>query len=270
MKDHIPSAQRPLALVTGGSSGIGAAIARELARDGFDLVLVARHAAPMQALASELAASDAHVRIIESDLARPGAVADLVKQLDPRAAVEVVINNAGVGYSVEFAAADEARQHAVLQLNVVAATELARAFLPAMIARGRGRIMFVASLGAYLPGPGAAVYHASKSYVLSLGEAIAYELRGTGVTATVLCPGPTRTGYWEGASATRTRIGRGSLTIPVMDPARVARIGYRAMKRGRAVVVAGRRNAFSAQVLPLIPRWLLLRTSATLNAQETA
>ena len=258
---------RPLALVTGASSGIGVALARELARDGFDLVLVARRVAPMEALAAELGTSGARARIIPCDLVQPTAVAELVEAL-ASSPLDVVINNAGVGYSVPFAAAAEARLQALVQLNVVATTALARGLLPRMIERGRGRMMFVASLGAYLPGPGAAAYHASKAYVLSLGEAIAYELRGTGVTATVLCPGPTTTGYWEGADATHARLGKGSLTIPVMRAEEVARIGYRAMTKGRPVVVAGRRNAFSALTLPLVPRRLVLAMSARLNTDQ--
>src|SRR6266550_476432 len=178
------SNNRPLALVTGASGGLGAELARELARRGHDLVLAARSIAPMEALAAELQA--------------PGAAATLAHDIASRGlAIDVLVNNAGLGALGRFDRIDPARIGEIVQVNIVALTELTRLILPGMVARGRGKVMLVASVAAYQPGPRMAVYFASKAYVLSLGEALAYELRRTGVGVTVLCPGATATNFFD-------------------------------------------------------------------------
>src|SRR5712671_2718034 len=185
---------RPLALVTGASGGIGAALARELARHGHDLVLAARGVAAMEALAAELRAGGAGATVIAADLAQPGAAARLADDIAQRGlAVDVLVNNAGLGAAGRFDRCDPARISEMLQVNIVALTELTRLLLPGMIARGRGRVMLVGSTAGFQPGPGMAVYFATKAYVLSLVEAIPEVFRGTGVTVTTLCPGPTAT-----------------------------------------------------------------------------
>jgi uncharacterized protein len=187
---------RPLALVTGASSGIGADLARELARDGHDLVLAARTVAPMENLAAELTAHGAGTVVIAADLSQPGGAAALVSAIEARGiAVDVLVNNAGLGAVGRFDQADPLRIGEMLQVNVVALTELTRLLLPGMVARRHGKVMLVASTAAFQPGPGMAVYFATKAYVLSFGEAIAEELRGTGVIVTVLCPGSTATNF---------------------------------------------------------------------------
>src|ERR1019366_6934128 len=173
---------RPLALVTGASSGIGADLARELARHGYDLVLSARRVAPMRALADELQKLGAASTVIAADLSKPGAAAALAKDVESRGlTLDALINNAGLGAGGPFHESDPVRVSEMLYVNIVALTELTRALLPGMVRRGRGRVMFVASTAGFQPGPSMAVYSASKAYVLSLGEAISYELRGTGV-----------------------------------------------------------------------------------------
>ena len=176
--------------MTGASSGIGADLARELARDGYDLVVTGRRVEPMDTLAEELKAHGASTIVVAADLSQAGAAARLVEEIESqRVTIDVLINNAGVGAHGRFDQADPARLVEMLQVNIVALTELTRLLLPGMIARRSGRVMLVASTASFQPGPQMAVYFASKAYVLSLGEAIAYELRGTGVTITTVCPG---------------------------------------------------------------------------------
>ena len=256
---------RPLALVTGASGGLGADLARELARDGHDLVLVARREAPMQTLAAELLATHgARSTVIAANLGVFDAASRLAAELEHRglATPDVLVNNAGFGDFAPFARAEPTRLAEMLQLNVVTLTELTRVFLPAMVARRRGRVLLVGAVAGFAPGPGAAVYHATKAYVLSLGEALAYELRGSGVTVTTLCPGPTRTGFAAAAGRENSapdRDGDGA-----MDSANVARQGYRALQAGEPVLVPGVRNALNAALGRFAPRSLVLATLADL------
>ena len=238
------STPRPVALVTGASRGIGAELARELARHGHDLVLVARSVEPMQALADELHQAGAAVTVIAADLSQPGAAARLAAEAASRGlTVDVLINNAGLGAAGRFDRIDPGRIGEMSQVNIVALTELTRLLLPGMIARRRGRIMFVASVAAFQPGPGMAVYYASKAYVLSLGEALAQELRGTGVSVTTLCPGATATKFFDVADANSTLMARFRRMMPAD---RVARLGYRGLAAGRRVVITGVMNRVAA------------------------
>jgi short-subunit dehydrogenase len=252
---------RPLALVTGASSGIGASLARELAKDGHDLVLVARRVEPMRALAEELKADGADSIIMAVDLSQVGAAAGLVQDIKARGlAIDVLINAAGLGANGPFDASDPLRVSEMLQVNVVALTELTRMLLPDMVAKRRGRIMLMASTAAFQPGPQMAVYCATKAYVLSFGEAIAYELRDSGVTVTTLCPGATETEFADVAHASGAALFKGSL-LSVMTASDVAQIGYRGFGANRQVVIAGRINKIMAIVSRLSPRFLSLRIS---------
>jgi short-subunit dehydrogenase len=265
MADSAPPAKaRPIALVTGASSGIGAALVRELARDGHDLVLVARRREPMQALADEIEAIGAATTIITSDLATAGAAAALMQEIEARGiALDVLIAAAGFGDSGRFDRLGPDRIAAMLQVNIVALTELTRLVVPAMVARRRGRVMLVASTAAFQPGPRMAVYYASKAYVLRLGQAIGYELRRTGVTVTTLCPGPTETEFADTAHAGNTALFNGP--IPVMSAAAVARLGYAAMKAGRPVIIPGFINKLLAISTRFTPVSLLLSVTSYMS-----
>jgi uncharacterized protein len=237
---------RPLALVTGASSGIGADLAREFGRHGYDLVLTARRVEPMRALADELKSLGANGTVIAADLSKPGASAALAAELASKGlTLDVLVNNAGLGAGGPFHESDPARVSEQLYVNVVALTELTRAVLPGMVARGRGRVLLVASTAAFQPGPSLAVYSASKAFVLSFGEAISYELRSTGVTVTTLCPGPTHTGFTEVAKTGSSAL-FDSPVASVMSSAAVAREGYRALMVGKRVHVVGLMNKLVA------------------------
>jgi short-subunit dehydrogenase len=258
---------RPLALVTGASGGIGAELARELARHGHDLVLAARSLAPMEALAAELRGLGAEATVIATDLARPGAAAALADDIARRGlAVDVLVNNAGLGTAGRFDRADPARLGEILQVNIVALTELTRLLLPGMVERGHGRIMLIASIAAFQPGPRMAAYFASKAYVLSLGEALAYELRGTGVSVTTLCPGATATQFFAVAGAENSVM---ATRLRRMMPAReVARLGYRGLAAGRRVVITGALNRLVALAGRYMPHRLTLPVTDLLMSGE--
>jgi uncharacterized protein len=191
------SSIRPIALITGASSGIGADLAACAAADAFDLVLVARR---MQALADVAQRIErqhgAKVTIIQSDLSDPTAPRVLAAELRARKLdIHTLINNAGVGASGSIAQLTLEEQLNIIAINVTALTELTRRLLPGILERGSGAIMNVASTAAFLPGPGMAVYYASKAYVLSFTEALAEELRDTNINISAFCPGPTATGF---------------------------------------------------------------------------
>lgn len=257
------SPSRPLALVTGASSGIGADLARELAKGGHDLVLTARSVAPMQALAAELAALGAGAVVIAVDLAKPGAAAELAAAIASRGLqIDILVNNAGLGALGRFDQMNAQRVGEMLQVNVVTLTELTRLLLPGMVARRRGRILLVASTASFQPGPRMAVYFATKAYVLSFGEALAHELRATGVTVTILCPGATATNFFKVAGA-------GDIALrPAMSSAAVARIGYRALQAGKRVVIAGMLNRMLAVASRLAPHSVVLPATAALMSRR--
>lgn len=253
--------RRPVALVTGASSGIGAELARILARERHDLVLVARTAPALEGLAAELrAAHDVAVTVAPADLAAPDGVDRVVAALaDAGRSPDVLVNNAGFGASGHFDEIPWATQRDMIAVNVTALTGLTRRLVPPMVARGHGRVLNVASTAAFQPGPLMAVYYATKAYVLSFSEALAEELRHTGVTVTALCPGPTATGFAAAAGMTGSRLFR---TGGIVGDARtVAAAGYRAMCRGRRVAIPGRLNQLVAFSTRLVPR----RAATTLS-----
>jgi short-subunit dehydrogenase len=248
----------PLALVTGASGGIGLETARLLAARRHDLVLVARRAAELERLGADLtAAHGVTVTSLATDLGVPGAADALADQLDARAlAVDVLVNNAGVGQFGPFVEADAAQQAGMVELNVVALTTLTRRLVPAMVRRGQGRLLNVASTAAFFPGPLMAVYYATKAYVLSLSEALAEELRGTGVTVTALCPGPTLTGFQAQAGLEDSQFFKAAATVSVEE---VARQGVDGLFAGTGVVVPGAMNKLMVASRRLAPPGLTAR-----------
>lgn len=250
---------RPVALVTGASGGIGLELARLAAKDGHDLVLVARSTPKLEEVAKYLTGMyGVSAQVLTADLADPAAPQAIVEELNRRglAGVDVLVNNAGFGEWGLFGRADLARQLAMIQVNVTALTALTRLLLPPMITQRKGRILNVASTAGFAPGPLMAVYYATKAYVISFSEAIGNELRGTGITVTALCPGPTRTGFAAAAGMGQSNL----FSSPtVMDVAPVALAGWRGMRRGAALVVPGLPNKLLLQAIRLSPRWLLRR-----------
>ncbi len=251
------SEHKMTALVTGASGGIGLELARLLAADGHDLVLVARSGDKLARLAEELTGKhEMAARVLVADLARPEAPGEIFDDLQAKGvAVDVLINNAGFGSYGLFAETDLRSELDLLQVNVVALTHLAKLFLPQMIARRRGYVMNVASTAAFQPGPLMAVYYASKAYVLSLSEALANECEGTGVVVSALCPGPTETGFVAAAGMGDSKLfDRGS-----MDARTVAVEGYRGMLNGKTLVIPGFRNALVARTVGMMPRRLVTK-----------
>lgn len=248
------------ALVTGASSGIGLELARLFAADGYDVVLVARRQEQLDTLANDLTARHGvRCEAIAADLGAPDAATNLVRLLEQRSlAIDILVNNAGSGALGPFARMDVDRARSMIQLNVTALTELTRLLVPGMVTLGRGRILNVASTAAFAPGPFMAVYYATKAYVVSFSEALGEELRGSGVTVTVLCPGPTRTEFQEMAGMDNARLFK---SFVVMDAAPVARAGYRGMMAGKRMVVPGIMNRVLPAVIRFSPRGMVVRVS---------
>jgi len=238
----------PTALVTGASSGIGLEIARILAKD-YDLTLAARSADRLHALAAEIGGAS----VFALDLSDPEGPHQLVAELP---AVDVLVNNAGFADWSAFADASERKLDEMIELNVGALTRLTRAYLPGMLERRNGRVMNLASTAAFQPGPLMAVYYATKAYVLSLSEALAEETRGTGVTVTALCPGPTASGFQARAEMEDSRLVKGR-KLPTA--AEVAAYGVRAMNRGDVVAVPGFMNKAMAASVRFSPRPVIRR-----------
>ena len=245
------------ALITGASGGIGLEIARVLAPD-HDLVLVARSAAKLETVAEELGGA----RVIAADLSDPSAVAKIAAEVP---SVDILVNNAGVGDFGDFAQADLERTLAMIQLNVTSVTALARQYLPGMLERGSGRILNIASTASFLPGPLMAVYYATKAYVLSFSEAIAEEVRGTGVTVTALCPGPTGTGFQAAADMELSPLVANKKLPSAAD---VAAFGVKAMNNGEAVAVPGFMNKVMASSVRITPRPIIRRLVHKLQATK--
>ncbi len=256
------------ALVTGASAGLGAEFARLLAADGCDLVLVARRRERLQSLADSLtSAHGIRVHVIAADLGvhdGPARVIDEVQRLGID--IDCLINNAGFGSTGPFTEADAARELQMVQLNVTAIVALTSAFLPGMIARKRGRVLTVGSTAGFQPGPFMATYYASKAFANSFTEALAHELRGTGVTATVSCPGATATEFAGIAGNDTSRLFKtGAATAES-----VAREAYNAMKVGSAMIVHGLKNKLGVQLLRVSPRAAVRAVSSSLNQTPDA
>jgi len=250
------------ALITGASQGIGLEFARLFAREGYDLVLVARDKPRLETISRELQAQfKVAVRLLPKDLSVPGAAEEIFKELQgENIFIHSLINNAGFGFQGSFAKLDLARHRALMDVNMTALVELTHLFLAPMLARREGRILNVASTAAFQPGPFMNLYYASKSFVYFFSSALSSELEGSGVTATVLCPGLTRSEFHTRASLSRPKNSR-----LMMEADKVARIGYEAMQRGKPIVIAGWFNRFAAAVAKALPTRLMCKITGAVN-----
>jgi short-subunit dehydrogenase len=251
-----PKSRDGAVIVTGASSGIGEEIAREFARRGYQLVLVARRADRLHRLADEMGGL-AHV--VPADLSLPADRTALYDQVSALGLVaDVLINNAGMSNLGPVAASDVAAELRLVEVDVSAVVDLCSRFVPDMVARGRGAVLNVASVGAFGPVPGQATYGAAKTFVLSYTDAISQELRGTGVTAATLCPGPVRTGFGERIGIPDDEAEKSLPKFLWKQPDDVARIAIEGLASGKRVIVPGVPNRIAAMLNHHLPRRLLL------------
>ena len=259
--------EREVALITGASSGIGRELTKLFAEYGFDLVLVARNEAALNEIASQLTARQpVSVTVVAKDLSLPQAPEEIYDTLKQASiAVDVLVNNAGTQVYGALQDTDTSEQLRLIQVNLVALTHLTMLFGREMVDRGRGRILNVASTGAFSPTPLDAIYCATKAYVLSFSEAIARDLEGTGVTVTCLCPGATETRFAKRAGIENVRL----FQAFVMNARDVARAGYRGLMSSKTTVVPGVYNQILVSLVRFTPRRLVTRIGKYLMSRST-
>jgi uncharacterized protein len=250
-------------LITGASSGIGLELAKCFAADGSRLILVARNTEALEKLAEQLRRENKiEAIVLTADLSLPETPKKIFDELSARTiSVDVLVNNAGFGAIGAFDQLPGERQLEMIQVNVTALTDLTRLFLPGMIERGRGGILNVASVAGFVPGPGMAVYYATKAFVLSFTEAIAAETRNTGVSVSVLCPGPTPTNFGAVAGSKNIKLIRVART----SVQKVARDGHKSFRMNQTVCISGIQNQFLVFLIRLFPRWLIRRIALKFN-----
>ncbi len=237
------------ALVTGAASGLGFELALLLAQDAYDLILIDIDSEKLeQAKANILKTTDAKMTLLVKDLSRVN-IANEIYNETRHTPIDVFINNAGFGLFGTFCDTDWERESQMLHLHVLTTTHLIKLILPGMVKRGSGKILNLSSLAAFQPGPMMAIYYASKSYLLSFSQAISNELKGTGVSVTVLCPGPTKTSFQDVVSEDCEQ---NKIAFNMACPKKVAAYGYKAMHNGRVVAIPGVFNKF----LSILPRML--------------
>jgi len=245
----------PIALITGASSGIGLELAKLFARESHDLALVARSYDILKHIAENLQQTyGVQVKCYTKDLSVSSTPEEIFEALQSEGGnIDVLVNNAGFGWRGEFAKMNTADALEMIQVNISSLTHLTRLFLPGMIERKRGKILNVTSTAAFQPGPLMATYYASKAYVLNFSLALTEELRGTGVTVTALCPGPTATGFGKRAGFSNKKILGGALS---MDASAVALQGYKGLMKGKPLIISGWKNWLGTQLVRLLPRTL--------------
>jgi len=258
---------RPVALITGASGGIGAELAREIAGDGYDLVLVSRDKDQLEKVGCELQRKfDVCWLAIAVDLSQALQVQGLIENLETKSITpELIVNNAGYGLASPAAASDVEQQRGCIDLNVSALTEITLKYLPQLVAKNRGGIINVGSVAGFFPGPGFAVYYASKAYVQSFTCAVAHELKGTNVRVCVICPGTTLTGFHDRAGLIRSGSTR---TGGAMTARQVARIGYAGYKKGKTIVVTGILNRFFVFMSYFMPTAWIASTVSRFNKHK--
>ncbi|OUR90319.1 short-chain dehydrogenase [Flavobacteriales bacterium 34_180_T64] len=245
------------ALVTGAASGIGYELAQLLAKDAYQLILVDIDAEKLVEVKSDIDRDfNVDVRILVKDLSRPNIAEELMSDIDNKP-IDVLINNAGFGLFGSFSDTNWERESEMLHVHVITTTHLTKLILKGMVERGSGRILNVSSLAGFLPGPLMSIYYASKGYMLSFSEAIANELKGTGVTVTALCPGPTKTGFQETVSENSSE---NKITFNMACAKKVSVYGYKAMLKGKTYAIPGVFNKF----LAVLPRFISRNAVASL------
>lgn len=256
-----------IALITGASGGIGYELAKLFAGDRCHLVLVARSESKLQQIASELTEKfGVSVKVIAKDLAVPTSPEEIWQELQTAGiTIDVLVNNAGYATYGLFAETELESELKMMQLNMVTLTHLTKLLLPGMLERRAGKVLNIASTAAFQPGPLMAVYYASKAYVLSFSEALANELQGTGVTVTVLCPGPTASGFQARANMENSKLVKNKA---IMDAQEVAAIGYRGLNNNQTVVIPGWKNKFLALTVRFTPRNVI--TKIVRSMQESS
>lgn len=258
-----PASLEPAIVVTGASSGIGRELARVAAREGSFMLLIGRAQQALDDLASELKAAGAQADALSLDLTDRNAGEKIEAALRERGLYcDVLVNSAGFGLFGAAAKIDRAEQVNLLDTNARALTELTLRFLPGMVARGRGGILNVGSVAGYTPGPGMAVYYATKAYVNSFSEALAAEVTGTGVTVTCLAPGPVRTAFFARAAADESQM---SKLLPRADAPETAEAGWRGFRAGKRLVIPRLTHRIAAIICTLLPNAILLRLVAALQ-----
>jgi len=254
-------------LITGASSGIGEELAKLFARDGYRLVLVARREERLLALAGQLKEEyQAEVITKVQDLSLADSVDQLCCWLAERGLeIDILVNNAGFGVFGPFLSTSWDEEAQMIQLNIVCLTSLTKRLLPAMIEKGDGRILFVASTGSFQPGgPFLSVYYATKAYVLSFSEALSSELLGTGVRITTLCPGPTSTEFEKRAGFRQSK----AFQRVLMNPGQVARLAYEGLHSGKSLIIPGLQNKLSTFSIRFLPRKWTTRMIRKLQSQR--
>jgi short-subunit dehydrogenase len=251
------------ALITGASAGIGLELAKVFAANHFNLILLARNEARLKQVAEELRAKHGiETKILVKDLSLPNAPQEIFDALRDTP-ISVLVNNAGFGWRGAFAEGDLQRQTLdMMHVNMDSLVALTRLFVPSMLAHKHGRILNVASTAAFQPGPFSNIYFATKAFVFSFSTALSEELAGTGVTVTALCPGSTRTEFFE-----RADMKNGRRDIVMMDADDVAEIGYRGLMRGKRVVVPGALNKFTSTLAKFMPSRFTARIVRRINGR---
>ena len=239
------------ALVTGAAQGIGYELSRLFAQDGYRLILIARREEKLKETAAALEKEfSVEVKIVLKDLSRPQAAQEIYNQLkEENILVDVLVNNAGYGLHNAFYENTLADELSMIDLNIVSLVEMAKLFGADMVERGHGKILNIGSIAAYKPGPFSAIYYGTKAFVVKFSEALAGELQGTGVSVSVLCPGPTRTGFQRRSGS----VGNKAAEMNMMPADVVAKIGYAAFKKGQVIIIPGLKNKVMALMFRFLP-----------------
>ncbi|ASQ45717.1 SDR family NAD(P)-dependent oxidoreductase [Legionella clemsonensis] len=254
-------------LITGSSKGIGHALALEFAKNAHNLVLCARDKIRLEQLSSEIKdAYSVEVDVISLDLAQSHSAFQLIEALEEKNCnIDCLVNNAGMGYLGDFISMDPQTLNQMLQLNMVTVSELTRYFAKKFAQQGKGKILQVSSTAAFQPGPFMAAYYASKAYVTSLSEALAYELRDSGVMISILSPGPTQTHFFHEAGMDESHLARGALGV--MSAEKVAKLAYKGLQRGKLFIIPGTINKLLAYSASMSPFRMTRRITAFLHGK---